>query len=133
MTAFVARGLLALSASLLAIGGYIHAAAFHKVSAIAAASNLPAFFRGSVDMLWLADSATMFALAAVFALIAARPVTAGKPVVLLLALIPAGNAVLVYMYLGAFFAGHLMLAIAGCAFVGGAMLPANNRPQGENA
>jgi len=44
-------------------------------------------------------------------------------VVVLVALIPAATAVLLYTFLGNFFAGHLLLAIAALAFFGAMQLP----------
>ncbi len=83
------RFLLALASLLSAVGGALHAAAFRKALTAIAASNLPRFYGGSSKGLWLADSATLFILAAVFGLIAARPSSATKQVVVLVALIPA--------------------------------------------
>jgi hypothetical protein len=117
------RFLLAFSSLLLAVGGATHAAAFHLARAAIATSNLPSFFGNSLKLLWLADSTTMFGLAAVFGLIATRPSAATRAVVLLLALIPAVTAVLLYVFLGSFFAGHLLLAAAGMAFFAGLRFP----------
>lgn len=117
------RFLLAFSSLLLAVGGIAHAAAFNRALATIAASNVPFFFGNSVKALWLADPSTMFILAATFALIAARPTAAAKPVVMLLALIPAATAVLIYTFLGSFFAGHLLLATAAVAFFAGLKFP----------
>jgi len=117
------RFLLALASLLSAVGGALHAAAFRKALTAIAASNLPRFYGGSSKGLWLADSATLFILAAVFGLIAARPSSATKQVVVLVALIPAATAVLLYTFLGNFFAGHLLLAIAALAFFGAMQLP----------
>ena len=121
------RILLALSALLSAVGGAIHAAAFRKALAALDASDIPKFYAGSSKGLWLADSATLFILAALFALIAARPSTARRPLVILIALIPAATAILLYTFLGNFFAGHLLLAIAGLAFLAGLQFPASDK------
>jgi len=105
------------------IGGASHAAAFNRTLAAVATSDLAPFFGGSLKLLWLADSATMFILAALFGLIASRPITATRPVVLLLALIPAATAVLVYLFLGNFFAGHILLVTAAAVFLAGLLFP----------
>jgi hypothetical protein len=117
------RFLLAFSSLLSAVGGVVHAAAFRKTLAAVAGSNLPPFFGNSLKMLWLGDSTTLFGLAAIFGLIAARPFAATRTVVVLLALIPAATAVLLYTFLGSFFAGHLLLTIAAAAFFAGLQLP----------
>lgn len=117
------RFLLASSSLLSALGGTIHAAAFRKALAAINASDLPRFYGGSSKGLWLADSATLFILAALFGLIAARPSTATRPLVILVALIPAATAILLYTFLGNFFAGHLLLAIAALAFLAGLQFP----------
>jgi hypothetical protein len=82
-------------------------------------SNLPRFFANSSKALWLADSTTMLSLAALFGLIAARPLVATRAVVMLLALIPAATGVLIYVFLGSFFAGHILMATAVMVFLAG--------------
>jgi hypothetical protein len=117
------RFLLGFSSLLLTVGGLTHAGAFPRILAAIASSNLPQFFGNSFKTLWLADSATMFILAAVFGLIAARPSGATSPVVVLLALIPAATAALIYMFVGSFVAGHILLATAAAAFLAGLQFP----------
>ncbi len=123
MATRVPRFLLAFSSLLMTIGGASHAAAFNRTLTAVATSNLSPFYGGSLKLLWLADSATMFILALLFGLIAAWPNTATRPVVLLLALIPAATAVLVYTFLGAFFAGHILLATGAAVFFAGLLFP----------
>lgn len=118
------RFLLAASSLLAAVGGAAHAAPFNHALAAIAAANLRPFYSNSFKALWLGDSTTLFILAAVFALTAARPSVATRHVVLLLALIPAAVAVLIYTFLGGFFAGHLLLTIAALAFIAGLRFPA---------
>jgi hypothetical protein len=117
------RFLLAFASFLSALGGVIHAAAFKKALRAIAASNLPGFYGSSSKGLWLADSATLFILAAIFGLIAAKPTTATRPLVMLVALIPAATAALLYTFLGNFLAGHLLLTIAALAFVAALQFP----------
>ncbi len=117
------RLLLAFASLLSALGGAIHAAAFRKAQTVITASDLPRFYGGSSKGLWLADSATLFILALIFVLVAARPSTASRSLLMLVALIPAATAVMLYAFLGSFFAGHLLLAIAALAFLGGLLLP----------
>jgi hypothetical protein len=120
------RLLLAFSSLLSALGGAIHAAAFRKALPTIAASNLPRFYAGSSKALWLSDSATLLILATIFGLMAARPSTGTRPVAMLVALIPAGTAVLLYTFLGTFFAAHLLLVIAILAFFASLQLPRSN-------
>lgn len=101
----------------------MHAAAFRKAVVAIDASNLARFYGGSSKGLWLADSATLFILAAIFGLIAVRPFVATRPLVILVALIPAATAILIYTFLGSFIAAHILLAIAALAFVAGIRFP----------
>lgn len=117
------RFLLGFSSLLLAAGGALHAAPFPRTQALITASNLTPFLANSCKALWLGDSANMILLSALFGLIAARPSAATRPVVLLLALIPATTAVLIYAFLGGFFAGHILFATAVAAFFAGLQFP----------
>src|SRR5579872_2260252 len=105
----IARVLLVFASLLLVLGGVAHTAAFPKPIAALAASNLPALFVNAFKALWLMDSSTMFALAVVLLWIVARPASVTGAVVMLLALIPAGITVLLYWFLGNFFAAHILL------------------------
>jgi hypothetical protein len=117
------RILLAISSAISALGGAMHASAFRKSLVAIDCSNLPHFYGGSSKGLWLADSATLFILAVIFGLISARPSLATRPLVILVALIPAATAILIYTFLGSFIAGHILLAIAVLAIVGGSQFP----------
>lgn len=116
------RILLALAALLMGLGGYVHAAAFGKARAQLAGVSLPPFFANSFKALWLADSTTMFSLMLIFALIAARPDVASRPMIGLLALIPAAIGVLIYVFVGNFFAGHMLMATSAFVLLA-ALLP----------
>jgi hypothetical protein len=121
------RLLLACAALLLFLGGLLHASAFNKVlSALASASELQPFAANSLKILWLGDSATSIALAAVFGFIAARPSAATKWVVIILALIPAVTAALIYLFIGSFIGGHILIISAALAVVGGFQYPGTN-------
>ncbi len=129
MAGWFPRVLLTLSSLILALGGVMHAAAYGKAVAAITGSNLPAFFGNSLKVFWLGDSATMFLLAAIYGWIAIRPRAATKSVVVLLALLPASTAVLLYTFLGAFFAAHMLLIAAALTFVAGLRFPApGNQP-----
>src|SRR4051794_32482976 len=101
---------LLLSAALLALGGVMHGRAFGKAVAAVAASSLPEFYGNSLKALWLIDSATMLTLAALFVLIAFRPVAATGVVVGILALVPAATSALLYAFMGTFLPAHILLA-----------------------
>jgi hypothetical protein len=113
------RVLLLLSATLLAVGGWTHAAAYHKAREAVAGSNLPAFFGNALNALWLMDSSGMFVLAAVCLVIAIRPAAATGPVIILLGLIPAATAVLLYLFIGRFSGAHILLATALAMVIAG--------------
>jgi hypothetical protein len=117
------RLLLAASSLLSAAGGAIHAIAFRKALVAIDASDLPHFYGASSKGLWLADSATLLIIGVIFGLIAARPLTVARPFVFLVALIPAATAILLYTFIGKFFAAHLLLTIAGLALLGGFQFP----------
>jgi len=119
MTKRLPRILLALAALILAVGGLMHTSAFPKTASVVAASDLAPFYAASLKALWLIDSATLFTLAAVFGLIAARPSLAARWVVVLLAIIPAATAVLLYTFIGNFVAAHMLVAAAAAALFGG--------------
>ena len=113
------RFLLGFASFLAVVGGLLHASAFRKALAAFASSNLHAFFGNSSKALWLSDSSTLIILGAIFGLIAIRPAVATGPVVMLLSLIPAATAILIYVFVGPFFAGHLLMTIAAAALVAG--------------
>src|SRR6478735_10510913 len=106
----MARALLLLPAGLLVLGGAMHLAAFNKAGAAVAGSNLPPFFGNALKALWVMDSCGMFAIAAVCVTLILRPESASPLIVGLVALIPLSTALLLYGFLGNFFAAHMLLA-----------------------
>jgi hypothetical protein len=106
----------------LALGAVAHASAFSRAAAALSAPALPEFIGGSSKALWLSDSTTLLVVAMAFGLIAVRPAAASGVVVMIIALIPAATAVLIYRFLGPFYAGHLLLAAAAAAFFAGLRL-----------
>ena len=120
------RFLLTFAALLLAVGAIMHASAFKKIASTVADSNLEAFAAGSLKLLWLGDSATLLLLAAVFAFIAARPSAATRWIVVILSLIPASTAILIYTFIGSFIGGHVLIVAAIATFVGGLQYPSTN-------
>lgn len=73
----------------------------------------------SAKALWLIDSATLITLAIVLALVAARPHLASRPVIILLALVPAATAFFLYKFIGNFVPAHMLLASAVATVFGG--------------
>ena len=117
---FLGRILLAFSAILLAVGGWIHTSAFNKVSATIANSDLDPFVGKGFRMLWLQDSTIAIALAIVFAIVAIRPSAASKIVIVLLGLVPVITAALAYHFIGGnFVGGHIFLTAGVAAILGG--------------
>jgi len=118
------RILLCVAGVLLVLGAAAHAAAFqHAVTAIAKASNLSAFFANDFKVLWLSDSSTLFILGCFFLLAGARPAVTSPSVVLLLSLVPGATGILIYIFVGNFYAGHLLLIAAIAAFAAGVLYP----------
>jgi peptidoglycan/LPS O-acetylase OafA/YrhL len=127
MVSRISRLLLAAAAAIFAFGGAMHAAAYAaKARPGIDASNLPAFLGAELKVLWLADSTTLVALALVIGFIAAKPASVAKAVIMLLAIIPAATAVLLYFFLGPFYPGHLLLVASVMVFVAGLVMPARD-------
>lgn len=125
MDSRIPRLLLAAAAAIFAFGGAMHAAAYTaKALPSISRSNLPPFLGAEIKVLWLADSTTLIALALVLGFIAVKPTSATKAVVMLLAVVPAATTALLYIFLGPFYAGHLLLAASAMVFVAGLIMPA---------
>jgi len=88
-----ARILLAIAAIALAAGAFLHGSAFPKIESAIASSDLAPFAGKSLKILWLIDSATSLVIALVFVLVAAKPVSASRGLVALVALIPTTTAI----------------------------------------
>jgi len=125
------RFLLIFAAVLSIAGAALHAAAFRKALPIIAASGLPPFYSSSFKGLWLADSATLTVLGAICLVIAARLQMATRWLLILLAFIPLTTAILLYTFLGNFFAGHLLLAIAALVIFAAVHLPRSSATGGQ--
>lgn len=121
------RLLLAVSCLIFGFGGVMHALAY-RASALRDidASNLAPFLGSEVKVLWLADSTTLIALALITGFIALRPRSANGAVIMLIGLVPAATALLLYAFLGGFYAGHMLMAAAAMVFLAGALTPASH-------
>lgn len=119
MTKTLSKILLWVSAAILAFGSVMHARAFKGAQAAIAESNLPVFYAGALQALWMIDSATLLIMAIAFVLIAMRPFMTSGIVVSVLALIPAATAGLIYYFVGPFLPAHLLVMGAALAFGAG--------------
>jgi len=118
-----ARILLALAAAAMLAAAILHASAFPRAEHAVAASNLAPFFGGSLKAFWLNDSLVTAILAVLGFYFVLRPRAATGGTIMLLALIPASIAVLLFVFLGLFFAAPVMLVIAGLIFAAGLFWP----------
>jgi hypothetical protein len=118
MKSSLVRAFFVTAALVLATGAVMHASAFQKIQEALFVSNLTPFAADSLKVLWLADSATCLLIAAFFGCLAANPSSASHIAALLVALIPAATAVMIYIFIGSFIGGHLLLAAAITAIIG---------------
>jgi ABC-type spermidine/putrescine transport system permease subunit I len=118
MKSFLARLCFITAALILATGAVMHASAFPRIQEALHNSNLTPFAANSLRTLWLADSATCLLIAGFFAYLTASPSSSSRCAVLLVALIPAATAVMIYIFVGSFFGGHILLAAAVAALAG---------------
>jgi hypothetical protein len=126
MSERAARLLFGLSSLLLALGGAAHAAAFPRALRALVESGLPPFLANGMKALWLADSTTSLIVAAIFAAAAARPTPSARVLLMLAALVPAATGILIYLFVGGFYAAPLMVGIGIAAFTAAIMLPARS-------
>ena len=117
------RFLLGVAAAIFGFGGVVHARAyFAKALPGLDSSNLPSFMAAEFKVLWLADSTTLIAVALLLAYLVLRPSAADRTAIMLLALLPAATAALLYVFLGSFYAAHMLMAASALVFAGGLML-----------
>lgn len=124
MKPMVSRSLLALSAAIFAFGALMHALAFFaKASAGIDRAQVAPFMGAELKVLWLADSTTLLALALLTGLLALKPAAGTGPLIVLVAAIPAASTLLLYAFLGPFYAAHLLLAASAMTVIAGAVSP----------
>jgi hypothetical protein len=121
--ATASRILLNLSSIILVAGAILHAFAYPKAAAAADQSTLPAFFQVALKGLWLSDSLSSLLLGLALAGIAARPRLAATPILLLLALTPFAQSLVLFSTVGNFIGSYLMMSAAACALLGTALRP----------
>lgn len=113
-----------LAAAILLVGAFLHARAFAlKTAALIDAAALPSNVGAALKALWLCDSSTLTVVGLALLLLAARPHAASRLIAVLLALIPAATAALVYVFLGNFFPAHLLVAAVLLSLLGTFITP----------
>lgn len=123
MPPLVARLMLGAAALGLGADGVMHAAVWGASGMAAArASNLPAMFGAELGVLWLWDAVALVGLALVFLFAALRPAAVSGPVIMLLALIPALLAAILYWAVGPFYPELTVGIPALLALAAGAMM-----------
>jgi len=118
MKSSLVRAFFITAALILAIGAIMHAAAFQKIQEALFVSNLTPLAAVYLKVLWLANSATCLLVAVFFGGLALNPSSASHFAALVVALIPAGTAVMIYIFIGSLVGGHLLLAAALSAIAG---------------
>lgn len=128
MTRKFSRLLYATSAIIFGFGGLMHALAYvRKALPTVAGSSLSPFFQAELKALWLCDSTTLVALAILFGYLSVKPAAISWPLVWLIALVPAGTTFMLYTFLGAFYAGHLLLAATTMVVLASVLSPETDR------
>lgn len=123
------RTLLALAACIFAFGGVVHALAYvTKASAQISGAQVPAFFAAELRGLWISDSTTLLAVAFLCGFIAMRPTASGRPAIMLIALVPAAIACVLYAFLGGFYAAHMLLFGSAMVAIAGYLMPSPSWP-----
>jgi len=115
------RILLAFSALGLVAGSAMHAFAYSKAALTFDASSLPSFYAAASKGLWLSDSGSLFGLGLVFSALAAWPRLAAGSLIVLLALIPLTSAICIYLTIGNFLPGHVLVAVGVSAALAGTL------------
>lgn len=105
------RMLLFAAATILAVGGALHALSFFtKAQTIIDRAQVSPFFAAELKVLWLADSATLLSVAIVFAFVASISRNVSGAFILAVGPVPGATTILLYIYLGTFFAAHMLAA-----------------------
>lgn len=117
-----ARILLATAALLLLASGLFHASAFTRSFAALPTASIPTFHLGVYKAFWLMDSAVQIVLAALLVAVATRP-AANRTIIFLLSLVPGATAVLLYYFVGRFFAAHILVFVTAILVAAGLVAP----------
>lgn len=108
------------AAILLMVVAVFHGLGANPLAADLEAANLKPFTVGAFRAVWVGFSLTSIALAGVLVMAAIRPAQSMAMFLLVLSAIPLGSALLIYMYVGNFLGGHLLL-VSGAFIVAGAL------------
>jgi len=136
MRSLISRFLLTVAAAIFGFGAAMHLRAFlSKASYTIDQAQLPHFMASELKVLWLADSTTLFLLAIGAAYMALKPSPNQAPFLFLLAAVPAATAILLYTYLGLFYAADMLLAASLMVVVASqiAKWPSRQIPKTEDA
>jgi len=104
-------------------GGLFHTWAFPKAAVIIDASSLSARYAAMYKALWLNDSVAVTLVGVTFLVLARWPGLGTRAMVAFLAVLPLGSALSIYMTIGNFPPGHLLLVAGGMALIA-ALVPA---------
>lgn len=114
----IPRLALAAAALLMLLVAVLHSLGTVPLAADLEAAELRPFIVGAFRAVWLGFSLTSVALAVVFAVVAIRLQPNITWLVIVLAAIPLGSAVLIYVFVGSFFGAHLLLGSGALAVIG---------------
>ncbi len=117
MKSTASRLVLGICSLLLFFGAFAHAKAYPAAAAAIDHVSLRPVYAKDFKVLWLADSTTLATVALLFAMLAIRPPVSSRALLLGIALIPAATATLIYIFVGAFYAAHLLIGTAVAAAV----------------
>jgi hypothetical protein len=124
----LSRTLLSFGALTLIAGGAVHASAFGAAAAVMDGAQMPAFYVGASKALWLSDSANLFVVGAAFALFAFKKASIGRGALALLAMAPLSVGAVIYVFMGSFFAGHLMMIAAALSLIAAGLRGPTQQP-----
>ena len=118
----VSRWLLAIAGVLLLAGSTFHTVAYGKATAMIDASNIPARNGALFKALWLVDSGEVLLIGLAFLALAWRPRLANRAGLGFLAALLLASTAAVYVTVGNFPPGHVLLVSAALAIIA-ALLP----------
>jgi hypothetical protein len=117
----IARGLIVAGSVVLFLTALVHGSGYPKVSLMLEMSAIKPFLIGGFKALWIMVSTHMIILGTVF--IAVSRIPNGRRIVLLCALFPALDTILLFHFIGLFI-GTIFVAVATVLFLtGGFLLP----------
>ncbi len=99
----------------------MHALGYSPLSAQLAGSGIQPAWLGGVKGLWLVFSLHLVILGAIFLAVAVRPVSASRGILALAGLFPAGDTIVLLVFVG-IFPGTLALGLAALLLYAGVLL-----------